>query len=339
MFEVMNISKLCRSVTQKYDLFICFNSFEERCTSIASHIPIDKFAAALILTNEMHLENEEENLQKLTSIFSEKGTVVHLDLSSPLDIADKIIAQLNENNLALGKKRVFVDITTFTHETLLILFAIFKEKYSEAEVICGYNNAKEYSSDKKDIESKWLSRGIGKVRSVLGYPGNLKPSQDNLLMVIVGYEYERAARIIDAISPDYLSIGYNIENNATTEKDRDANMGYARLLKNMAAYFEQTMDFVVPSNNPYAAFEAIRKKLDTIGNKINITIVPMNNKLSTLGVALIGLTNPEIQICYAPALIYNTSSYSIPGDTCYLFSFDLPNRVKDHFEEVYDENY
>lgn len=82
----------------------------------------------------------------------------------------------------------------------------------------------------------------------------------------------------------------------TTEKDRDANMGYARLLKEMAAYFEQTTDFVVPSNNPYAAFKAMQEKLDAIGDKINVTIVPMNNKLSTLGVALIGLANPEIQI-------------------------------------------
>lgn len=338
MFEIMNISELYHSITQKYDLFICFNSFEKRCVSIASHLPIDKFAAALILTNKVHFENEEENLQKLSSLFSEKGTVVQLDLSSPVDIADKIIEQLNEKIFSLEKKRVFVDITTFTHESLLILFAIFKEKYSEAEIICGYNNAKAYSSDKTDIESKWLSRGIGEVRSVLGYPGNLKPSQDNLLMVIVGYEFERAARIIDAISPDYLSIGYNIENNATTEKDRDANMGYARLLKEMAAYFEQTTDFVVPSNNPYAAFKAMQEKLDAIGDKINVTIVPMNNKLSTLGVALIGLANPEIQICYAPALIYNTSSYSIPGDSCYLFSFEFPIKAKDCLEEVHDEN-
>lgn len=96
MFEIMNISELYHSITQKYDLFICFNSFEKRCVSIASHLPIDKFAAALILTNKVHLENEEENLQKLSSLFSEKGTVVQLDLSSPVDIADKIIEQLNE---------------------------------------------------------------------------------------------------------------------------------------------------------------------------------------------------------------------------------------------------
>lgn len=133
-------------------------------------------------------------------------------------------------------------------------------------------------------------------------------------------------------------LAYNIENNATTEKDRDANMGYARLLKEMAAYFEQTTDFVVPSNNPYAAFKAMQEKLDAIGDKINVTIVPMNNKLSTLGVALIGLANPEIQICYAPALIYNTSSYSIPGDSCYLFSFEFPIKAKDCLEEVHDEN-
>lgn len=338
MFKEVDISELSNSITKEYDLFICFNSFEERCISIASHIPINKFGAALILTNKRYLENEEKNLKKLSAIFSKKGTIEQLDLSSPVEMADKIIECLNKKDLASGEKRVFVDITTFTHEILLILFAIFKEKYSNVEITCGYNNAKEYSSDKKDIESKWLSRGIGEVRSVLGYPGNLKPSRDNLLMVIVGYEFERAARIIDAISPDYLSIGYNVENNATTEKNRDANIGYARLVKNMAAYFEDTMDFVVPSNNPYAAFEEIRKKVDSFKNKMNITIVPMNNKLSTLGVALIGLTDPEIQICYAPALIYNTSFYSIPGDTCYLFTFDLFGREIKSFGEICDED-
>ena len=327
MFEVVNKCELNQSISQEYDLFICFNSFEGRCTSIASNISIDRFSQALILTNANCLENEEENLQALVSIFSDKGMVLKLDLSSPVAVADKIICQLERYNLTSGKnKRVFIDISTFTHEVLLILLAILNDKYSAIEIVCGYNNAKEYSYHKDKIESKWLSRGIGDVRSVLGYSGEIKPSQKDLLVVIVGYEYERAARIIDTISPDYLLIGYNIENNATTEKDRDANEGYARLLKKMAIYFENTKEFVVPSDDPYAAFESIRNEIDTIDDNINVTIVPMNNKLSTVGVALLGLTNPSIQICYAPALIYNTSSYSVAGDAFYLFSLDLSNQ-------------
>lgn len=338
MFETMSISRLDDFITCEFDLFICFNSFEKRCTSIASHIPTDKFRAFLVLTNQLHLENEDNNLQELTNLFADKASVLRVDLSAPIVVADKIIDRLNYINERTPLNRIFVDITTFTHETLLILVAILNEKYNNAEIIWGYNNAKEYSPDINDPKKKWLSRGIGDVRSILGYSGDLKPSLDNLLIVIVGYEYERAARIIDAIAPDYLAIGYNNESNSSTEKNQDANEGYAKLLKNMSAYFEQTIDFVVPSNDPFKAYEAICNELDTIGKNVNITIVPMNNKLSTMGVALVGLRRPEIQICYAPALVYNTSSYSSPGDTCYIFSFNTHKQEENHPQEVQNES-
>lgn len=335
MFEIINLENLRTEFNEKFDLFICFNSFEERCTSIASYIPVDLFGTFLILSNEVLLENEEENLHKLANLLPDDRTIIEkLNLSLPVNVADIIIDRLVNISESHQIKRVFIDITTFTHETLLMLLAIFRERFIEAKIICGYNNAKEYSIDKEDIQSKWLSRGIGEVRSVLGYPGNLKPSQNNLLIVIVGYEFERAARIIDEIDPDYLLIGYNTGKNATTEKDRDASAGYLRLLKNMAAYYEESDDFMVPSDNPYEAYKAMCEKIDTIDKDINITIVPMNNKLSTLGVALIGLTRPEIQICYAPALIYNTSSYSSPGHMCYVFSFDVPPKIENQSQEV-----
>lgn len=242
---------------------------------------------------------------------------------------------LTEKNL----RSIFIDITTFTHETILIILAILIEKYSDAEIICGYNNAQEYSVGKDSLKTKWLSRGIGDVRSVLGYSGNIKPSQNNLLMVIVGYEYERAARIIDEIAPDELSIGYNIECNATTEKDRNASAGYAKLLKDMAVYFEHTTEFVVPCDNPYETYLSICRKLDSISKNTNITIVPMNNKLSTIGVALVGLVRTDVQICYAPALIYNTSAYSLPGELCYIFPFDKTIAEKLLLKEKNDEDY
>src|SRR5699024_3770044 len=135
-------------------------------------------------------------------------------------------------------KKVFIDITTFTHETLLILLAIFREKFSYTNVVCGYVNAKEYSYDCEDQKDKWLSRGIGEIRSVLGYSGVLKPSKKNLLMVIVGYEYERAVRIIEAVEPDFLSLGYGLPSDSTTEKNRGANEHYTQLVKQMAAYYD-----------------------------------------------------------------------------------------------------
>lgn len=322
--RVVNLNNLSSAFDEPYDLFVCFCSFEQRCTSIATHIPTDDFDKALIFVNEIKLDNTNQHLQELSEIFSRKKEVVPLNLSSPVEVADKMIESLSAINSSHPINRIFVDITTFTHETLLIFFAILGKNFSFAQIVCGYNNAKEYSIENESLEAKWLSRGIGEVRSVLGYSGNLRPSRDNLLIVIVGYEYERAARIIDEISPDQLMIAYNIDNNATTEKNRDANENYVKLLNKLAVFYEEPQSFIVPSDNPYEAYKALCKKLDSIGTEVNVTIVPMNNKLSTLGAALVGQSRPDVQICYAPALIYNTSSYSEPGNLCYIFPYSVP---------------
>lgn len=326
MFDTINIDEVSRFLAnkEKYDLFICFSSFEKRSISLASHVPIDKFQNFLIFSNSAHLENEKENLAELTRLFSSNPTVVELDLSDPIDVADNIIDTLNILNNRCKLRKVLVDITTFTHEVLLIILAILNTKFPDAEIMCGYINADEYSIEQEEESDKWLSRGIGNVRTVLGYSGDHELSKENALIVIVGYEYERAVRIIDAIEPDFLTIGYSNGDSSTTKNNYDANAGYAQLVKSLAAYYEQTPDFVIYSNDPYKTFEAIKSKLKLIENEKNVTIVPMNNKISTVGIAMIGLAYPKVQICYAPALVYNTSAYSKPGDTCFFFPFRIP---------------
>ena len=45
----------------------------------------------------------------------------------------------------------------------------------------------------------------------------------------------------------------------------------------------------------------------------------MNNKMSTVGVFLSKIKNDDVQVCYAPAVIYNEENYSEPGNDCYIF--------------------
>lgn len=142
-------------------------------------------------------------------------------------------------------------------------------------------------------------------------------------MIIVGYEYERAVNIIDAIEPDFLSIGYGVASNATTEKNLGANQQYSQLVKQMATYYDEVFDFTLPCNNPFLAAQEITRQIQQIGKGKNVIIVPMNNKISTIGAAIVALKDPDIQLCYAPAIIYNYASYSIPGDTCYMFDLDF----------------
>ncbi|MDP2644327.1 MAG: hypothetical protein Q8P24_05265, partial [Desulfobacterales bacterium] len=43
----------------------------------------------------------------------------------------------------------------------------------------------------------------------------------------------------------------------------------------------------------------------------DVTVAPMNTKLSTVGAALASFENSEIQVCYAQADYYNYHGYSL----------------------------
>src|SRR5208337_3388367 len=188
--------------------------------------------------------------------------------------------------------------------------------FSTSRITGAYANASEYSVG-DDIRHKWLSRGIGEVRSVLGYPGNIVLSRKTHLMLIVGYEHERAAGLIDSIEPNSIALGYGRSGSATTEKNKDANEHYMNLVKQMATSFSEISLFEIPCDDPQGTRDKLREQINKAGD-VNILIAPMNNKLSTIGAAWAAFENRDVQICYARALSYNYGGYSMPGSHCYL---------------------
>lgn len=305
------------------DLFICFASFETRCLSIASNLDIERIRHAIIYYNEDCGIDMQDNIDKLKEVLGSRKDVISLYHKDPLRTADKIKASL-ENVLDHGTiKCVWLDITTFTHESLLMILKLLKLVYPVAKIICMYANAREYDPGNLKKE-KWLSKGICEIRSVLGYSGNLLPTQKLHLLLIVGYEYERALSIINALEPTSISLGFGTSENAVTEKDSDANEYYKDLVEEVAKNYAQIDRFPLPCNDPFAACEAIVKKIDELHEK-NILIVPLNNKITTVGAAMAAMERENAQICYAPATLYNYKNYSIPGSNCYMFEINESN--------------
>jgi hypothetical protein len=186
---------------------------------------------------------------------------------------------------------------------------------------CVYANAKEYSVGDK-VNQKWLSKGIEEVRAVLGYSGNLIPSKKTHFLIIVGYEYERAIAMINILEPNVLSLGYGKSENATVEKDKEANSFYSHLVMEMLPSYPNANKFNVSCNDPYETYNGLKKYIRKYKDE-NIIIAPMNNKISTIGVGLLALKNDNIQICYGQALTYNIINYSLPGSKCYIFDIDF----------------
>jgi hypothetical protein len=195
--------------------------------------------------------------------------------------------------------------------------------FKESEVICLYNNAKGYDSANAK-EYKWLSRGIYAIRSVLGYSGNISPIKKTHLIVIVGYEIERASKVIDLIEPVSLSLGYGKPHTAATQKDVEANEYYKDLIEQMLPSYASINTFEVMCDDPLRTSQILLEQAKSYEDH-NVVVVPLNNKLTTIGVSVAASINTDIQVCYAPAITYNSEDYSEAGDYCYITKLPNPN--------------
>jgi len=313
----INIRYLNSTLDDDYDVFICSASFEQRCLCIPSKIKKKKFQKAIIIENIKGPTLISENAKQLIELFSAKTVSVQIDINDSLLIADRITKEIS--GLSGRKIKVLIDVTTFTHEVLMVCLKVLHINSRVKSITCVYVNASEYCPG-QSLENKWLSKGCEAIRPILGYPGMLLPSQKTHLIVIVGYEYNRAVDLITSLEPNSISLVYGAPSDSITEKDREANEKFNELVKQMTFEFSNVESITIPCNDPHKTAKALLELYEA-HEMDNIIVVPMNNKMSTVGVALSTFSNERVQVCYAPAVIYNETNYSVPGRECFIVSF------------------
>jgi hypothetical protein len=318
-FTKISLISLPEHLPDQIDVFICSSSFETRSTVIPSHLKRETIGRSIIFCNEVTFTSLiHETASKLLTMFGERGRVVHVAMDNPLTVADRLQAELQ--HLPARPNNIFVvDITSFTHEALLIVLRVLREHLRPSDkLICLYNGAMDYSIGLPP-EQKWLTKGVGEIRSVLGYPGRIIPTQKIHLIVLVGFETERAERIIAAYEPSELSLGYGSPIESISLPLHELNK---RFHKRLSDRYKKVAHFLFSCEDAVAAKASVQHCVESRSG-FNTFIAPMNTKISTVGVALAALENPAIQLCYATAEQYNFEAYSTPSDQCYLFEVSL----------------
>lgn len=308
--------EITKYIPEEVDLFLCSVSYEVRCKIIPTSISkVTK--EAIIFRNKAEPfstgeKQKEENIQCLKSIFGSNTSTIEISKSDPFLLSNRFQTYLQER-LSQQLQTIVVDITTFTHEALLIIFKILchlKIKLDN-KVFLIYNYAKEYSYNIKDEREKWLSKGIKDVRTILGYPGKPKPLNQIHLIVLVGFEAERALKLIEEYEPSVLSLGLVKEDEKSIMLSPINKMIYTNLL----SIYPDVHKFNFSYTDPIRTKDVILKQAQEFSD-YNVVIAPMNNKISTIGVGLAAIENPAIQLCYSSARLYNTEGYSSPSNEC-----------------------
>lgn len=319
MSEKIVLTDVGRALPSQIDLFICAASFESRTLSIVSALDPQIVNKVLVFIDpDLSGDFGADAVKSISVRFGDKVETVNFNLSNPLDVADRIVRAISSATKAGGE--VVIDITTFTQEALLIMLRVLQISAHSVKGITGvYTGAAEYAVG-LDAEDKWLTKGVLEIRSVLGFAGESKPTQKQHLIVLAGYEVERAEKTIDAYEPALLSIGLGDPNESISGKLFDVNKWFHGKLTER---YREVKQFLFSCEDSIHTKEAILRHVQAYPG-YNVQIAPMNTKISTVGVALAAMEDTAIQVCYAVPAEYNRDGYTSPGDTAYVFKIAIP---------------
>lgn len=323
--EQIKLKELQDKLPERIDVFFCCASFEERSFIISETISSKQIANAFIFFNPNYSDKIIENKNRIVNTYKNSKVV-----EVPFDIKNPIAYISSFNNVIDSIKssdnhplNIVIDITTYTHETLLILINVLRNRidFSKVDIYFIYNIANDYSSETSNIKDKWLSKGIGDIRSVVTYPGLINPTLPYHLIILVGFESERTSLLIENFDTTMVSLGlgYTEFKRDHVGKMMEITIANHREIENR---FPNVFTFNFSLDNPSKTSSDILKHISNFPGT-NSIIAPMSNKISTVGAALANFTNPAIQICYASSNQYNVNYYSVPSDDCILFQLDI----------------
>lgn len=316
----VSLDAINNSLKEHYDVFIASASYEERSVAIINEIDATiKFDHKLVSLSIPHKDLIVENL----SVFVKKGfTIVDVNNSNQIETVSNFISQLNSILAKKSNSSFLIDISTFTRQTLLILLRLLRNSLSkENQIQFLYTPANEYAPG-LDYKDKWLTQGILEVNSVFGYSGIIRPSRPYHLIILMGFEVERASSLINAYEPSKITVGYARKNDSISDEHYEFNkQKFDQLLSEFP--FAESFEFscVKVSDCEADILAQVNKH-----NGYNVIVSPMNNKISTVACALAAFDNDEIQLAIAIPALYNLN-YSISGDCCHII--EMPNFVKE----------
>lgn len=312
-------TELSNALGERIDFFVCSASFENRCLTVANALANRIQCTNSLIFYSSISDISISNRNQLKSLLGQSKTREEkISVSSPIDTTVSIARALYELVGTTGG-HLLLDATTFTHEQLLIVIRFISHLQgilnTKIKLTITYSGAQQYGYNPKSTEELWLSRGVREIRPVIGFSGRFKTGQMTQLILLVGFENERARAVIEYVEPGALALGIGRKNDSISSELANTNQFFYEKLSTFIKNVSQAFSDVVKFDMSVVDSEITRKELLAVvkPETHNVIICPMNTKISTIGAALVALQDPRIQIMYVEPLEYNELGYSISG--------------------------
>lgn len=305
------------------DLLVCSSGFEDRSTKLVSSLNNSKISDAIIfhlddtyIASYLNLIKIQEKIPGIK--------VIEYPKNNSLDTFDIFYNTFKEINIKKNSipLNIVIDITTFTREIILILIKVISlDIFLNFKTTIVYTPNESYTTEEGPF---WMTKGIREIRSIIGYSGLHSPSKKLMLLILNGFDEERTEHIIECFEPDKIIIGKPNEigsinpslNAISCTKYETIKLKYQNLITEEFEF--SCIDINITVNE--------LKKIIANNNEFNIVISPLNNKISTIAVAITAIENEEVQVCYASANQYNIDTKCSASD--YFLVYNLTDYLK-----------
>lgn len=313
--------------SDKWDIFLCCSSFEERCIKSSEILNIKN---AKIGTTILHnyKEHDPANFRKMNAKIVENFLQPISDrfyanfgqsVSSPKEGVTQFLSFLEENKISLVGKRIAVDITVFTKSFFFLLFKALKEKYSINNYTIVYTEPERYNIGSKATSEFVLTEGFDRLESIPGFSGSSVNSKDALI-VQIGFEGKRALDVFYHTSPEivYAINGFPSYQPGWHKLSLEANM---RFLMESKSYEHL---FSAPALDPFETERIIEYIVKEISQKsLNIVIAPLGTKVQAFGTMLYALKDSAAKVVYPFPSFFNPI-YSYKSGPSWVFEALIP---------------
>lgn len=284
--------------------FVRRESFESRADIIASTL----LDAGVRVREMWNFRSEGRSAGRIIPL-SDNVAQRTLCFSDASDLASQLLECARRLASYPDEMNSIIDVTAFRREELLVLLLMLRHvRPSGKGFHFWYLPASEYSS-------AWLSRGVIDCHSVVGYPGSLVPGRPDHLVLMLGFELDRARALIEYYEPARISLGRGSAGGSVSPEFYSRNLD---VFNAFLAYAmpQASVEFEFPPDDALVTASVLRDVLDCASD-CNHIVAPLNNKVTTVGAGLVALERPEVQVVYAPAFEYNEVEYSKPSAIVY----------------------
>lgn len=280
------------------DLFFCCASYEARSTAVVETLSKSyRCKESIIYVNKEFRPTCETAMGFLSKALRQVSKVRTCE-GSWLDQTFQFNALKGAIDAVKSSiENITIDVTTFNREALLVGTLLIRTRWPDARIRIVYSSPQKYAD--------WLSRGYREIRNIIGFTGVHVTKRPTVLVVLCGFEPDRAMLLIEQHEPQLLLLGTGDPPTSNPFLNRNLLEG-----EKISFSRQEMVKFKFAADSATECFsnldKAIRKYLKTH----NIVVAPMSTKMSTMAVFLLAQKYPQIQITYCVPGEYNTRDYT-----------------------------